>query len=229
MTENKFGPDHQNTAQSLNNLALLYQDMGDYARAEPFYRRALKIREKALGPDHPDTARSLNNLAGFFFDLGKKQEALEIARNGQQAGLKTLNNILSFTSEQQRLSYQATINPYSLFASIGSAPDNALAILHYKGVVLDSLLEDRLVAEASKDPVIKKVIDKRDSMKPRVMQLSLDVPKDVSDQALKNRAAEQERLSREVEQLEGALARHVAGVGRARRALSVTRPSQFEG
>ena len=31
--------------------------MGDYAKAEPLYQRALKISEKALGPEHPDTAR----------------------------------------------------------------------------------------------------------------------------------------------------------------------------
>ena len=37
--------------------------MGDYAKAEPLYQRALKIDEKALGPDHPDTATALNNLA----------------------------------------------------------------------------------------------------------------------------------------------------------------------
>ena len=30
--------------------------MGDYAKAEPLFERALKIREKALGPEHPDTA-----------------------------------------------------------------------------------------------------------------------------------------------------------------------------
>ena len=27
--------------------------MGDYAKAEPLYRRALAIREKALGAEHP--------------------------------------------------------------------------------------------------------------------------------------------------------------------------------
>ncbi len=30
---------------------------GKYAEAEPFYKRALAISEKALGPEHPDVAR----------------------------------------------------------------------------------------------------------------------------------------------------------------------------
>jgi hypothetical protein len=47
---------------SLNNLATLYYEQGQYAQAEPLHRRALAIREKALGPDHPDVATTLNNL-----------------------------------------------------------------------------------------------------------------------------------------------------------------------
>ena len=42
--------------QSLNNLAVLYDNQGRYAEAEPLYKRSLAIREKALGPDHPDVA-----------------------------------------------------------------------------------------------------------------------------------------------------------------------------
>ena len=53
-------------ANSLNNLAGLYQAMGRYAEAEPLYRRSLEIREKQLGADHPDVATSLNNLAVLY-------------------------------------------------------------------------------------------------------------------------------------------------------------------
>ncbi len=51
-----LGEDHPDYALGLNNLATLYQDMGDYARAEPLFRQALEIRKKALGEDHPDYA-----------------------------------------------------------------------------------------------------------------------------------------------------------------------------
>ena len=53
-------------ATSLNNLAILYQDMGRYAEAEPLYRRSLAIGEKQLGRDHPDVANSLDNLADLY-------------------------------------------------------------------------------------------------------------------------------------------------------------------
>jgi tetratricopeptide (TPR) repeat protein len=48
---------------TMNNLALSLTHAGDYTGAEPLYRRALAIDEKALGPDHPDVATDLNNLA----------------------------------------------------------------------------------------------------------------------------------------------------------------------
>jgi tetratricopeptide (TPR) repeat protein len=34
---------------SLNNLAMLYQAMGNYTAAEPLYKEALAIRKKVLG------------------------------------------------------------------------------------------------------------------------------------------------------------------------------------
>jgi tetratricopeptide (TPR) repeat protein len=40
----------------MNNAGLSLADAGDYAAAEPLYRRALAIDEKALGPDHPTVA-----------------------------------------------------------------------------------------------------------------------------------------------------------------------------
>ena len=46
-----IGPEHPDTAESFDNLALLYTKMSDFARAEPFSQRALKITEKELGPD----------------------------------------------------------------------------------------------------------------------------------------------------------------------------------
>ncbi len=69
-TETYFGPDHQDTARSLNNLGHLLQEQGDLAGAQPHHERALAIRERVLGPDHPDTANSLNNLGYLLQEQG---------------------------------------------------------------------------------------------------------------------------------------------------------------
>ncbi len=71
----KFGPTDPRLATSLNNLALLYDTQGDYAKAEPLYRRSLAIREKALGPDHPDVATSLENYALLLRATARQAEA----------------------------------------------------------------------------------------------------------------------------------------------------------
>jgi tetratricopeptide (TPR) repeat protein len=62
-------------ATSLNNLARVYKAQGDYAKAEPLYKRSLAIREKALGPDHPDVATSLENLASLYRASERHTEA----------------------------------------------------------------------------------------------------------------------------------------------------------
>ncbi|MCH8952376.1 MAG: tetratricopeptide repeat protein [Proteobacteria bacterium] len=51
---------------SLNNLAALYDDQGNYAEAAPLYRRSLAIRENTLGPEHPDVAKVLDNYAALL-------------------------------------------------------------------------------------------------------------------------------------------------------------------
>ncbi len=68
--EKVFGPEHPDTAESLNNLAVLLWYQGDSIGARPLYERALAIHEKVLGPEHPDTATSLNNLATFLVAQG---------------------------------------------------------------------------------------------------------------------------------------------------------------
>ena len=59
---------------------------GQYAQAEPLYKRALAIKEKALGPDHPDVATSLNNLAELYQAQGQyaRGRAALQARAGDQ-------------------------------------------------------------------------------------------------------------------------------------------------
>ena len=59
----------------LNNLALLYDDQGHYAKAEPLFKRPLAIMENALGPNHPHVATSLENYAALLRESGRTAEA----------------------------------------------------------------------------------------------------------------------------------------------------------
>ncbi len=70
-----FGPQDPRLATSLNNLAIIYNEQGRYAEAEPLYKRALAIWEKALGPEHPRVAKSLENYAALLRETGRGAEA----------------------------------------------------------------------------------------------------------------------------------------------------------
>ncbi|MEK6643371.1 MAG: tetratricopeptide repeat protein, partial [Planctomycetota bacterium] len=86
----KFGPTDPRLATSLNNLAGLYDTQGDYAKAEPLYKRSLAIYEKALGPDHPNVATSLNNLAELYRTQGDYAKAEPLFKRSLAIGEKAL-------------------------------------------------------------------------------------------------------------------------------------------
>lgn len=76
VAENRFGTEHPYVALSLNNLAQLYFETGQYALAEPLYTRALDIYEKSMGPESLNVAHILTNLSGLYLKMDKIEEAL---------------------------------------------------------------------------------------------------------------------------------------------------------
>jgi CHAT domain-containing protein len=152
-------------------------------------------------------------------DLGEPQEAERFAQLGYAAGVKAFSQILSFGSEDQRLAYQHLLHPYTLFAAFDQT-DALLAstALHYKGVVLDSIIEDRLLAETGKEKAGRDLVDQLSAKKRLVAQLSLQTtptsPKEDTERI--------QALEQEVEDIESKLARQVADLGQARRALATT-------
>ncbi len=75
LREANAGPEHPDTARTLNGLAHLYYTRGRYARAEPLYLRVLAILEKGLYAAHLDIANTLNNLARLYYAQGKYLQA----------------------------------------------------------------------------------------------------------------------------------------------------------
>ncbi len=78
-----FGPDDERLATSLNNLAALYYSQGNYAEAEPLFKRSLALREKALGPDHPNLALMLENYAVLLRNMQRNAEAEKMEARAQ--------------------------------------------------------------------------------------------------------------------------------------------------
>ena len=88
--EPELGPEHPDVATTLNNLAGLYRQMGDYEKALPLYQKALDIREKVLGSQHPDVANTLNNLALLYSDMGDYEKALPLYQKALEIYEKVL-------------------------------------------------------------------------------------------------------------------------------------------
>lgn len=73
LTEN-----HPLYAESLNNLAFLYQDLGNYSLALPLHLQARDLRKKLLTENHPNYADSLSNLASLYRVTGDYAKALPL-------------------------------------------------------------------------------------------------------------------------------------------------------
>jgi len=70
MREKTLGPEHPVVANSLNNLGLLYTDLGDLRKAESYQLRALSMIKQTLGLEHPLLATYIDNLAGLYMIKG---------------------------------------------------------------------------------------------------------------------------------------------------------------
>jgi len=60
-----------------NNIALVYDNQGEYPKALEWFQKALAICEKVLGKEHPDTAMTYNNIAMVYNNQGDYTKALE--------------------------------------------------------------------------------------------------------------------------------------------------------
>jgi tetratricopeptide (TPR) repeat protein len=66
---------HPSTTRSLNILARLYREMGDYQLAERYFLTALKDTQKVWGETHPNSLTMINNIGAFYFDSGVHDKA----------------------------------------------------------------------------------------------------------------------------------------------------------
>jgi serine/threonine protein kinase/tetratricopeptide (TPR) repeat protein len=75
----KFGGAHTKVAQTLNNLALVFDEQGKFDESEATHREALRIR-RGLGPKDPGVSNSLSNLGITLRHSGKYDEAATVLR-----------------------------------------------------------------------------------------------------------------------------------------------------
>ncbi|KAF8454043.1 hypothetical protein BDZ91DRAFT_802000 [Kalaharituber pfeilii] len=72
------GTEHLDTLTIVNNIAALYEAMGQYDKALEYSQRALVGRHKVLGLDHPDTLATINYMATLLGKIGHSDQAQKL-------------------------------------------------------------------------------------------------------------------------------------------------------
>jgi non-specific serine/threonine protein kinase/serine/threonine-protein kinase len=70
-----LGPDHPDTLQSMDSLAVFYKQAGRYDEAEKLQAETAAGRRRVLGADHLDTLDSMNELAVVYESQGRFPES----------------------------------------------------------------------------------------------------------------------------------------------------------
>jgi CHAT domain-containing protein/tetratricopeptide (TPR) repeat protein len=168
-----LGEQHPDYAMRLNNLAAIYQRMGDSARAEPLFKQALEINKSVLGEQHPDYATSLNNLALLYNNMGDFARAEPL----QKQALEIRKSVLG----EQHPDYATSLNNLAtLYYSMGdfarAEPLYKQALEIHKSVLgeqhpdsatsLDNLagLYDSMGDSARAEPLYKQALEIRKSV-----------------------------------------------------------------
>jgi CHAT domain-containing protein/tetratricopeptide (TPR) repeat protein len=141
--EKSLGPDHPDTALSLIQLANTYKVMGNYAKALPLQERAVAIAEKSLGPNNRITLNSLLHLSIIRYlngyDLPNIRVPLEKMYSSKDRCIETILSV----DEHTRNTWRQEFLKYDMIEFL-QTEQIAQFVLHTKGVVLDSLMEDRV-------------------------------------------------------------------------------------
>ena len=88
--EASLGPTHTAVAEAATNLAIIYNQRGEGARALPLYQRALHIWEATYGPHHPDVAHVLTDIAVILLEAGHDAEGRNLLRRAMDIQLVVL-------------------------------------------------------------------------------------------------------------------------------------------
>ncbi|MCH7225348.1 CHAT domain-containing protein [Haloferula sp. A504] len=126
--------------------ASIYARLGDFMKSHEDRLDSRIARDAYLG------------LAIMGHKLKKREEAKAWTTKYYLNHERQMNAVLSVGTHQQRLQFAASRDPYHLFATLNAPRALATVVLRLKGVVMDSLLEERRYALMSKDPKHKESI-----------------------------------------------------------------------
>lgn len=219
--EQTYGEDDTATAMALVDVALMSAWLGEYSRAIRLLERSLATTERANGAEHPAVLLPLMHLAARHHEQGNKVEATAYCRRALSVMDSVVQYMFSFTSEHQRMEWAAKQRFWDMPASLGLPVETAAAVVRYKGIVLDSLAEDRrLAAESSGETHAR--FSQIDAIVTRLTAIRQEAPADSSEDGWNRHQGEISRLESRVDALQKEMARHFASLGHVRQFSQVS-------
>jgi tetratricopeptide (TPR) repeat protein len=142
-----YGEDSSQAAAALTGTAMAAMRRGDLAAAKQMLARASAIFKQQV--DQEFLATSLRQEALVAHRLGDEESARRLGLRALELTKLSVDRILAFGSEPQRLSYLSEAAPFDAVANMGMPDLLADAVLALKGTVLESMIAERTFARAS--------------------------------------------------------------------------------
>ncbi len=130
--EIEFGVHHKNYGEALNNLAILYKEIGKYGKALKYNLEAVESVGNNLGKEHPSYLVASVNLAKLYFSMGNYEAAFPIFKES----LITIENDL----ETYNFAHTIVLNDFARLLVDMGAYNNALP-LYKKAIELNKSRE----------------------------------------------------------------------------------------
>lgn len=89
--EAQHGPRSEESSKVMNNLGVVYNELGEFSKALDYLQRALDIRLAVLGEENSLTATTYQNLGNTYLDSGDANKALEYFQKALDMNLKVLD------------------------------------------------------------------------------------------------------------------------------------------
>lgn len=156
--------------ESLKMIGDLRAILGEQAEARAAYDEAIALTKQHYPAGHPAVLDIEESRALLAKLAGDEAEAKRIAGEVLAARMANLETVLAFADEPLRLAYRSSVDPWSLYASLGATGELAEVVLRTKGIVLESLLEDRGLAARTNDPDLAATLEMLEATKRKLME-----------------------------------------------------------
>jgi len=198
--------------ESLKLIGDLQAILGKFEEASATYGKAINLINEQYPEGHPASLDIRESEVLAALASGQADLAAEKASEVFAARMKNLEDVLSFADEAQRLAYRSSIDPWSLFATLKQAEELYEAVLRSKGIVLESILEDRGLASKASDPELAEDLVELESLRRELMEDLLGARQEIDTAVVRKRIAE----------LEGSLTKGDEVYGKTRASLKTT-------